>query len=159
MSVLTGIAWLDDLIEKAGVPASVDLEGATEAHNAVSGDNLAPETYRRKPVPYRIQGRSRRYNIRDVVEYARRCVEEAPVRVPPQRPRPKRVRIAAGQSSPAAPRRHDSVDQLVFQKPLLDAGKPAIAGGPLATGNKSILSVKEGELIQPIDQSRQPQTV
>ena len=92
MSVLTGIAWLDGLIEKAGVPASVDLVGATEAHNAVSGDNLAPETYRRKPVPYRIQGRSRRYDIRDVVEYARRCVEEAPVRVPPQRPRKKRVR-------------------------------------------------------------------
>ena len=115
MSVLTGIAWLDDLIEKAGVPASVDLEGATEAHNAVSGDNLAPETYRRKPVPYRIQGRSRRYNIRDVVEYARRCVEEAPVRVPPQRPRRNRIRLATPgptRSPPdAAVRQHKSGDQ------------------------------------------------
>jgi hypothetical protein len=115
MSVLTGIAWLDDLIEKAGVPASVDLEGATEAHNAVSGDNLASETYRRKPVPYRIQGRSRRYNIRDVVEYARRCVEEAPVRIPPQRPRRKRIRLATPgptRSPPdAAVRQHASGDQ------------------------------------------------
>jgi hypothetical protein len=102
MSVLTGIEWLDDLIEKSGVPASVDLEGATEAHNGVSGDNLSPETYRRRPVPYRILGRSRRYNIRDVVEYAKRCVEEAPVRIPPQRPRKKRVRAVVAQPPPAS---------------------------------------------------------
>jgi hypothetical protein len=84
------IPWLDKIVKEAGVSAA-DLEGAVMIHNEVSGDNLSTHTYRRRPVPYIILGRSRRYNVRDVVAYAKRCVEEAPVRIPPQRPRRKRV--------------------------------------------------------------------
>ena len=83
----TEIPWLDKIVKEAGVPAAADLDGAVMIHNEVTGDNLSPTTYRRKPVPYTILGRSRRYNVRDVVAYAKRCVEEAPVRIPPQRRR------------------------------------------------------------------------
>jgi hypothetical protein len=83
----TDIPWLNKIVEEAGIPAAADLEGATMIHNEVTGDNLVPSTYRRKPVPYTILGRARRYNVRDVVAYAKRCVEDAPIRTPPQRPR------------------------------------------------------------------------
>jgi hypothetical protein len=83
----TEIPWLDKIVEEAGVPAAADLEGAVMIHNEVTGDNLSPSTYRRKPVPYTILGRSRRYNVRDVVAYAKRCVEGAPFRIPPPRRR------------------------------------------------------------------------
>jgi hypothetical protein len=115
MSISAELSWFDRLREDSGVPASLDLDGATLAHNAVSGDNLSQHTYRRRPVPYIILGRSRRYNVRDVVAYAKRCVEEAPVRIPPQRPRGKRVRPATPdptRSPPdAAVRQHESGDQ------------------------------------------------
>ena len=81
----TEIPWLDKIVKEAGVPAAADLEGAVMIHNEVTGDNLSPTTYRRKPVPYIILGRSRRYNVSDVVFYAKRCVEDAPRRIPPQR--------------------------------------------------------------------------
>jgi hypothetical protein len=87
----TGTAKLDKIVEEAGVPVAADLDGAVMIHNEVSGDSLSTHTYRRRPVPYIILGRSRRYNVRDVVAYAKRCVEEAPVRIPPQRPRRKRA--------------------------------------------------------------------
>ena len=91
----TEISWLDKIVEEAGVPAAADLEGAVMIHNEVSGDSLSPHTYRRRPVPYIILGRSRRYNVGDVVAYAKRCVAEAPVRIPPQRPRRKRAHAEA----------------------------------------------------------------
>jgi hypothetical protein len=85
----TGIPWLDVIVEEAGVPAALDLEGAAMAHSEMTGIVVTPTTYRRKPVPYTILGRSRRYNVRDVVAYAKRCVEEAPVRNPaPRRGKP-----------------------------------------------------------------------
>jgi hypothetical protein len=115
MSISAELSWFDQLREDSGVPASLDLDGATMAHNAVSGDNLSPHTYRRRPVPYIILGRSRRYTIPDVVAYAKRCVEEAPVRIPPQRPRRNRIRLATPgptRSPPdAAVRQHESGDQ------------------------------------------------
>jgi hypothetical protein len=83
------IPWLTKIFEKAGVPAGADLEGAVMIPNEVSGDTLSAHTYRRRPVPYIILGRSRRYNVCDVVAYAKRSVEEAPVRIPPQRRRRK----------------------------------------------------------------------
>jgi hypothetical protein len=85
----TEIPWLDKIVEEAGVPAAADLDGAVMIHNEVTGDNLSPTTYRRKPVPYTILGRSRRYNVCDVVAYAKQCVEGVPVRIPPPRRRYK----------------------------------------------------------------------
>ena len=106
MSISAELSWFDQLREDSGVPASLDLDGATIAHNAVSGDNLSQHTYRRRPVRYIILGRSRRYNVCDVVAYAKRCVDEAPVRIPPQRPRKKRVRAVtpiSGSPQPQTP--------------------------------------------------------
>jgi hypothetical protein len=87
VSVVTDIPFIDNLIKKSGVPATVNLGGATMIFNAISGSNLSPVTFRRKPYKYFIQGRMRRYFVHVVVEEAKRSVEEAPVRIPPQRPR------------------------------------------------------------------------
>ncbi len=125
MSLSAELSWFDQLREDFGVPASVDLEGATMAHNAVSGDNLSPHTYRRRPVPYIILGRSRRYNVRDVVAYAKRCVEEAPVRIPPQRPRPKRVRAPQRPEAPA--RQHEPTEQHELSARPINERAPAAA--------------------------------
>ena len=91
MSVATDIPFIDKLIEKSGVRATVDLGGATMIFNAISGNNLSPVTFRRKPYPYFIQGRMRRYFVHVIVEGAKRSVEQAVVRIPPQRPRRKRT--------------------------------------------------------------------
>ncbi len=95
----TDIPWLAQIAKEAGVPASADLGGAVMIHNEVAGDSLSEESYRRKPVPYTILGRSRRYNVRDVVAYAKSCVEEASVRIPPQRPRRKRANVEMNATS------------------------------------------------------------
>ena len=91
----TEIPWLDKIVKEAGVPAAADLEGAVMIHNEVTGDNLSPTTYRRKPVPYIILGRSRRYNVSDVVFYAKRCVEDAP----------RRFRRSVSLAAPDSPQR------------------------------------------------------
>ena len=105
MSVRTNIPFIDNLIKESGVPASVDLDGAVAIYNAVSGDLLSPVTFSRKAVPYFLLGRSRRYYVRDVVEYAKRIVELAPRRIPPQTPRKTRAKVAALQPIKSAPER------------------------------------------------------
>jgi hypothetical protein len=86
--------WLDRLRAEANVPERVDLENAVLIHNNVSDDEVSPITYSRWPIPYIILGRARRYLVSDVVAYAKQRVEQAPRRIPPQRPRKKRVRAA-----------------------------------------------------------------
>ena len=71
-------------------------------HNGVSGEDLSPITYSRRPIAYKLLGRSRRYVVRDVVAYAKECFEQAPRRIPPQRPRKKRLRAAVPRREPAA---------------------------------------------------------
>jgi hypothetical protein len=105
VSVKTDIPSVDSLVDESGVPASVDLGGATTIYNAVSGDLLSPTTFSRKPVPYFLLGRSRRYFVREVVEYAKRIVEIAPRRIPPQTPRKPRAQVAALQPIKSAPQR------------------------------------------------------
>jgi hypothetical protein len=50
-----------------------------------SGASL--HTFRRFPIGYVIVGRERRYRVDDVIAYARKRLEEAPMRKPPQRRR------------------------------------------------------------------------
>jgi hypothetical protein len=111
LSVRTNIPFIDNLIKESGVPASVDLGGAVTIYNAVSGDLLSPVTFSRKGVPYFLLGRSRRYFVRDVVAYAKKVVELAPRRIPPQTPRKKRTRPATIQAQPVAVHRREAVGQ------------------------------------------------
>jgi hypothetical protein len=84
-SISDEISWLDRLREDAGVPETVDLEGAVMIDGGVAGGDVSTNTYRKWPVPYFILNKSRRYFVADVVAYAKKRVEEAPRRIPPQR--------------------------------------------------------------------------
>ena len=85
MSLSDEMSWLDQLREDAGVPKTVDLEGAVMIDGAVAGGDVSTNTYRKWPVPYFILNKARRYRVEDVVAYAKKRVEEATRRIPPQR--------------------------------------------------------------------------
>jgi hypothetical protein len=76
----SGVSWLDAAVNKANVPKSVDTETAIEIHLRITGEDPSVETYRRFPVPYRLIGRERRYTVDDVVAFAKKRFEQAPVR-------------------------------------------------------------------------------
>ena len=107
--------WLDAITEGADFPQLTDIGGALIVFNNLTCSDASEHTFRRFPIPYQLLGRERRYRVEDVVAYARRCLEEAPVRIPPQRPRRKRIRLAPPgptRSPPdAAVRQHESGDQ------------------------------------------------
>jgi hypothetical protein len=107
--------WLDDIIEQANLPQLTDIGGGLIIFNNCTCSSYTLHAFRRFPIHYQLFGRERRYRVEDVVAYARRCLEEAPVRVPPQRPRRKRIRPATPgptRSPPdAAVRQHESGDQ------------------------------------------------
>jgi hypothetical protein len=107
--------WLDAITEGADFPQLTDIGGALIVFNNLTCSDASAHTFRRFPIPYQLFGRERRYRVGDVVAYARRCLEEAPVRVPPQRPRRKRIRLATPGSTQSPPdavaRQHESRDQ------------------------------------------------
>jgi hypothetical protein len=81
----TGIPWLDEIVESAGLPKMADFEAARLIYNHVACDSVSANTFRRYVVPYKLVGRTRRYLVEDVVAFAKRRVSEAPVRKPAPR--------------------------------------------------------------------------
>jgi hypothetical protein len=154
--------WLDAITEGADFPQLTDIGGALIIFNNLTCSDASEHTLRRSPIPYQLLGRERRYRVEDIVAYARRCLDEAPVRISPQRPRRKRIR-------PAMPRPSESPPDLLsvstsleinakrFPKPFLtQKSSPGLTGSPRSA--KADLS--EGrELITPISGNRQPQTL
>ena len=105
--------WLDAITEGADFPQLTDIGGALIVFNNLTCSDASVHTFRRFPIPYQVFGRERRYRVGDVVAYARRCLEEAPVRVPAQRPKHIRLATPDRTRSPpdAAVRQHESGDQ------------------------------------------------
>jgi hypothetical protein len=62
-----------------------DLEGGLLIYNSVACDSVSVHTFKRYPIPYKIIGRSRRYVVDDIIAFARKRLEEAPVRLPAKR--------------------------------------------------------------------------
>jgi hypothetical protein len=91
----TGIPWLDEIVENSGLPKMADFEGARLIYNHVACDHVKAHTFRRYAIPYKLVGRTRRYLVTDVVAYAKKRVEEAPRRIPPQRGPRKSAEAAA----------------------------------------------------------------
>jgi hypothetical protein len=87
--------WLDAITEGADFPQLTDIGGALIVFNNLTCSDYSVHAFRRFPIPYQMFGRERRYKVEDVVAYARRCLDEAPVRTPAPRPRPKRIRPSA----------------------------------------------------------------
>ena len=79
--------WLDAIAERANLPQLTDLGGALIVYNNLTCSDDSVHTFRRRPIPYVMVGRERRYKVDDVIDFARRRIEEAPVRKPPPRPR------------------------------------------------------------------------
>ena len=93
----TGIPWLDEIVEHSGLPKMADFEGARLIYNHVACDSISPHTFRRYAIRYKLVGRSRRYIVDDIVAFARKRLEEAPVRKPSQR----RRKLANAEATPS----------------------------------------------------------
>jgi hypothetical protein len=75
----TSPQWRDKIA--AVVPATVDTAGACKIVGEIEGREPSKETLRRWPIRYRLPGRIRVYEVDDVIAYARKRFEQAPVRV------------------------------------------------------------------------------
>jgi hypothetical protein len=79
--------WLGEIVERANLPQLTDLGGAVIVYNNLTCSGTSAHTFRRFPIGYVIVGRERRYRVDDVIAYARKRLEEAPIRRPAPRPR------------------------------------------------------------------------
>jgi hypothetical protein len=73
-------------IAAAKPPVRVDTEGACRIVEEIEGRRPAKETLRRWRIPYRLIGRTRIYEVDDVIEHARSRYQTAPVRLAAARP-------------------------------------------------------------------------
>jgi hypothetical protein len=77
--------WLDAIAERANLPQLTDLGGALIVYNNLTCSGDSVHTFRRRPIPYVMVGRERRYKVDDVIDFARKRLGEAPVRMPAPR--------------------------------------------------------------------------
>jgi hypothetical protein len=96
----TGISWVDAAVERANLPPMADLEGGLLIYNQVACDNVSTHTFRRYAIPYKLVGRTRRYIVDDIIAFARKRLEESPVRKPA--PAASRPALALKQPKPVA---------------------------------------------------------
>jgi hypothetical protein len=95
--VKTASNWLGEIVERANLPQLTDLGGALIVYNNLTCSGASLHTFRRFPIGYVIVGRERRYRVDDVIAYARKRLEEAPLRKPPQR----RRKLANAEATPS----------------------------------------------------------
>ena len=93
----TASNWLGEIVERANLPQLTDLGGALIVYNNLTCSGASVHTFRRFPIGYVIVGRERRYRVDDVIAYARKRLEEAPLRKPPQR----RSKLANAEATPS----------------------------------------------------------
>jgi hypothetical protein len=91
----TGIRWLDAIVEEANLPKTVDREGAALVLSRLLGVYVTKNTVRRWPLPYKVVGRYARYEVDDLIKYARKRLEETPTRLPSPREPAKPDQAAA----------------------------------------------------------------
>jgi hypothetical protein len=95
--VKTASNWLGEIVERANLPQLTDLGGALIVYNNLTCSGASVHTFRRFPIGYVIVGRERRYRVDDVIAYARKRLEEAPLRKSPQR----RRKLANAEATPS----------------------------------------------------------
>lgn len=93
----TASNWLGEIVERANLPQLTDLGGALIVYNNLTCSGASVHTFRRFPIGYVIVGRERRYRVDDVIAYARKRLDEAPLRKPPQR----RRKLANAEATPS----------------------------------------------------------
>jgi hypothetical protein len=73
--------WLKEIVAAAGLPCSLDREGAAIAESQLLGRPVSPETLRRWPIPYKVVAGCARYEVSDLIAYAKAQIEDAPRRM------------------------------------------------------------------------------
>jgi hypothetical protein len=73
--------WLKEIVEAAGLPHSLDREGAAIVEGKLLGRPVSPETLRRWPIPYKVVAGYARYAVSDLIAYAKAQYENAPRRL------------------------------------------------------------------------------
>jgi hypothetical protein len=81
----TGIAWVDRVVEEANFPPTTDREGAALILGQLLGFTPSPHTVRSWEIPYKVVGKYARYQVNDLIEYARARIKSTPVRTGPKR--------------------------------------------------------------------------
>jgi hypothetical protein len=80
-AISTDRNWLDELAERAGLAGFTDREGAAIVLGKLFGRPISTETVRRWPIPYVLVAGCARYEIKDLVEFAKHQYEQAPRRM------------------------------------------------------------------------------
>jgi hypothetical protein len=87
----TGVIWLDNAVEeadRAGFPDIRDRDDCCLIYSRLIGQPVAPETYRRLPIPTIVLHGRAKQNLRDVENRAKKVIAEAT----PHTPAPSRRR-------------------------------------------------------------------
>ena len=80
-AIITGQPWLEEIVERASLAKSIDRDGAAIALAKLLGRPVSPETVRRWPIPYKVVAGCARYEVSDLIAYARLQYVNAPRRM------------------------------------------------------------------------------
>jgi hypothetical protein len=80
-AALTDQPWLEEIVERAALAKTVDREGAAIALGKLLGRPVSPETVRRWPIPYKVVAGCARYELNELIAYAKSQYSNAPRRV------------------------------------------------------------------------------
>jgi hypothetical protein len=78
---LNGQPWIKEIRAAAGLPDSLDREGGAIALGELLGRPVSGETMRRWPIPYKVIAGCARYEVSDLIAYAKAQIENAPRRI------------------------------------------------------------------------------
>ncbi|SRR6266498_4937462 len=73
--------WLKKIVDAAALPKSIDRIGGAIALGKLLGRPVSPETLRRWPIPYKVIAGCARYEVGDLIAYAKLQYENAPRRM------------------------------------------------------------------------------
>src|SRR5580704_1831776 len=73
--------WLKKIVGAAGLPSSLNREGGAIALGKLLGRPVSPETLRRWPIPYKVVAGCARYEVSDLIAFAKAQYENAPRRM------------------------------------------------------------------------------
>ena len=73
--------WIKEIRAAAGLSDSLDREGGAIVLEKLLGRPVSPETLRRWAIPYKVIAGCARYEVSDIVAYAKAQIENAPRRI------------------------------------------------------------------------------
>ena len=77
---MSGVPWLDAIVDEAKLPKAVDRGAAALILSLMLKRPVAAETLRRWPIKYKLVAGGALYAPDDLIAYARKAYDEAPLR-------------------------------------------------------------------------------